>query len=65
MCCGRLLDRSPWRRLRLASWAAKGIKDAIGRQRRGIEAGIRSCLEADAGKTVQRAGRPPEAVASK
>jgi hypothetical protein len=36
--------------------AAKGITDANDRQRRGIEAGIRSCLESNAGKTVQRVG---------
>ena len=36
--------------------AAKGIRDATDRQRRGIEAGIRSCLETNAGKIVQRAG---------
>jgi hypothetical protein len=36
--------------------AAKGITDATARQRNGIVAGIRSCLEANAGKTVQRAG---------
>jgi hypothetical protein len=36
--------------------AAKGIKDATARQRQGIEAGIRSCLENNAGKTVQRIG---------
>ena len=36
--------------------AAKGIKDATADQRRGVEAGIRSCLETNAGKTVQRIG---------
>src|SRR5580658_4595382 len=36
--------------------AAKGIRDATVRQRNGITAGIRSCLEANAGKTVQRVG---------
>jgi hypothetical protein len=36
--------------------AAKGIKDATTAQRRGVEAGIRSCLEANDGKTVQRVG---------
>ena len=35
---------------------AKGIKDATLSQWRGIEAGLRSCLETNAGKTVQRAG---------
>jgi hypothetical protein len=35
---------------------ARGITDATERQRRGVEAGIRSCLETNAGKTVQRAG---------
>lgn len=35
---------------------AKGIKDATDKQRHGVEAGIRSCLESNAGKTVQRAG---------
>jgi hypothetical protein len=39
-----------------AVMTAKGIKDATTRQRQGIEAGIRSCLEKNAGKTVQRAG---------
>src|SRR5580658_9001058 len=34
--------------------AAKRIKDATERQWRGIEAGIRSCLEANVGKTVRR-----------
>jgi hypothetical protein len=36
--------------------AAKGIRDATDQQRRGVEAGIRSCLETNAGKTVQRVG---------
>jgi hypothetical protein len=36
--------------------AAKGIRDATMKQRNGITAGIRSCLEANAGKTVHRAG---------
>jgi hypothetical protein len=36
--------------------AAHGIKDATKRQWQGIEAGIRSCLETAAGKTVERAG---------
>ena len=36
--------------------AAKGIRDATMKQRNGITAGIRSCLEANAGKTVQRVG---------
>ena len=36
--------------------AANGIRDATDKQRRGVEAGIRSCLEANAGKTVQRVG---------
>jgi hypothetical protein len=36
--------------------AAKGIRDATVRQRNGIAAGIRSCLEANAGKTVERVG---------
>jgi hypothetical protein len=35
---------------------AKGIKDASLSQWRGIEAGLRSCLEKNAGKTVQRVG---------
>ena len=35
---------------------AKGITDATERQRRGVEAGIRSCLETNAGKTVCRVG---------
>jgi hypothetical protein len=36
--------------------AASGIKDATERQSRGIEAGIRACLERNAGKIVQRVG---------
>jgi hypothetical protein len=36
--------------------AAKGIKDATTRQRQGVEAGIRSCLETNAGKIVERVG---------
>jgi hypothetical protein len=36
--------------------AAKGIRDATVKQRNGIAAGIRSCLETNAGKTVQRVG---------
>jgi hypothetical protein len=36
--------------------AAKGVRDATDAQRRGVEAGIRSCLETNAGKTVQRVG---------
>ena len=36
--------------------AAKGIRDATVKQRNGIAAGIRSCLEANAGKTVQQVG---------
>ena len=36
--------------------AAKGIRDATDQQRRGVEAGIRSCLETNAGKTVRRVG---------
>jgi hypothetical protein len=35
---------------------AKGIRDATVKQRNGITAGIRSCLETNAGKTVQRVG---------
>ncbi len=35
---------------------AKDITNATERQRKGIEAGIRSCLETNAGKTVQRVG---------
>ncbi len=35
---------------------ARGITDATERQYRGVEAGIRSCLETNAGKTVQRVG---------
>jgi hypothetical protein len=35
---------------------AKGITSADKRQRAGIEAAIRSCLETNAGKTVQRVG---------
>lgn len=34
----------------------KGIKDATARQRKGIESGIRACLETNAGKTVERVG---------
>jgi hypothetical protein len=36
--------------------ASKGIRDATAKQRNGVAAGIRSCLESNAGKTVQRAG---------
>jgi hypothetical protein len=36
--------------------AAKGIRNATDQQRRGVEAGIRSCLESKAGTTVQRIG---------
>lgn len=36
--------------------AAKGVKGATPSQWRGIEAGIRSCLELNAGKTVARVG---------
>jgi hypothetical protein len=36
--------------------AAKEIRNATADQRRGVEAGIRSCLETNAGKTVHRAG---------
>jgi hypothetical protein len=36
--------------------AAVLVADATDEQRRGVEAGIRSCLEAKAGKTVQRVG---------
>jgi hypothetical protein len=34
----------------------KGIRDATVKQRNGITAGIRPCLESNAGKTVQRVG---------
>jgi len=37
--------------------AAKGIRDATTRQRQGVAAGIRACLENAAGKTVERAGQ--------
>jgi hypothetical protein len=36
--------------------AAKGIRDATVKQRNGIAARIRSCLETNAGRTVQRVG---------
>ena len=36
--------------------AAKGVTNAAVSQRRGVEAGIRSCLENHAGGTVLRAG---------
>ncbi len=36
--------------------AAKGIRDATTAQRNGVAAGIRSCLETNAGKTVERIG---------
>jgi len=39
-----------------AALAAKGIREATVKQRNGIAAGIRSCLESNAGKTVQRVG---------
>jgi hypothetical protein len=36
--------------------ATKDVRDATDKQRRGVEAEIRSCLETNAGKTVQRVG---------
>jgi hypothetical protein len=39
-----------------AVMAANGITDATAKQRDGLEAGLRSCLETNVGKTVQRAG---------
>jgi hypothetical protein len=39
-----------------AVMAAHGITDATTKQRAGLEAGLRSCLENNVGKTVQRAG---------
>jgi hypothetical protein len=42
--------------LTVGDLAAKGIRDATVKQRNGIAAGIRSCLETNAGKTVQRVG---------
>jgi len=36
--------------------AARGITDATRKQRMGLEAGIRSCLERNVGKTVERVG---------
>ncbi|MGA8498118.1 MAG: hypothetical protein WB764_21715 [Xanthobacteraceae bacterium] len=36
--------------------AAKGIRDATMKQRNGITAGIRSCLESNVGKAVRRVG---------
>jgi hypothetical protein len=39
-----------------AVMAERSIKDATVKQRKGIEAALRSCLETNAGKTVQRAG---------
>jgi hypothetical protein len=39
-----------------AALASKGIRNATDGQRRGVEAGIRSCLETNAGNTVQRVG---------
>jgi hypothetical protein len=39
-----------------AVMAANGIRDATAKQRDGLEAGLRSCLETNVGKTVQRAG---------
>jgi hypothetical protein len=35
---------------------AKGIRGATVKQRNGIAAGIRSCLETNAGNTVHRVG---------
>jgi len=39
-----------------AVMAAHGIRDATTKQRDGLEAGLRSCLEHNVGKTVQRVG---------
>jgi hypothetical protein len=39
-----------------AVMAAQGITDATTKQRDGLEAALRSCLETNVGKTVQRAG---------
>lgn len=39
-----------------AVMAAQRIKDATAKQRAGLEAAIRSCLETNVGKTVQRDG---------
>jgi hypothetical protein len=36
--------------------ASKGVLNATAKQRNGIVAGIRSCLETNAGKTVERVG---------
>jgi hypothetical protein len=44
------------RELTEAVMAAKGIADASPKQRSNLEAALRSCLETNAGKTVQRAG---------
>jgi hypothetical protein len=39
-----------------AVMAARKITDATAKQRKAIEAAVRSCLETNAGKTVQRVG---------
>ncbi len=39
-----------------AVMAERGIKDATAKQRKALEAALRSCLETNAGKTVQRVG---------
>jgi hypothetical protein len=39
-----------------AVMTAQGITDATAKQREGLAAGLRSCLETNVGKTVQRAG---------
>jgi hypothetical protein len=44
------------RELTDAVMAARRITEATPRQRKGIEAALRSCLETNVGKTVQRVG---------
>jgi hypothetical protein len=39
-----------------AVMASNGIKDATKKQRADLEAGVRSCLERNVGRTVERAG---------
>jgi plasmid stability protein len=44
------------RELTDAVMAARRIRAATSKQRTALEAGLRSCLERNVGKTIQRAG---------
>jgi hypothetical protein len=39
-----------------AVMAERGVKDATSKQRKGLDAALRSCLETNVGKTVQQVG---------